>query len=141
MRCSAQGTRKAGLRHLRGILAFEPRDYLANYGLVSLCANSSRCDEARNAAARAHEVSGSPQALAGLLDSWKHVLDTEKRPSRFCKPFLPKPLARSMSRIQGSARFMSRLAVSTSPHRKLLLAQAEGDWDWLGGTGPALGTA
>jgi tetratricopeptide (TPR) repeat protein len=60
------GHTDSGLRHLRDILVFEPGDYLANYWLGLLAAHARQYDEARDAAYRAYEVSGSPQALAGL---------------------------------------------------------------------------
>ena len=60
------GCPDAGLRHLRDILAFEPNDYLANYWLGLLAAHARQCDEARDAAYRAYQVSGNPQALAAL---------------------------------------------------------------------------
>ena len=60
------GRADAGLRHLQGILAFEPDDYLANYWLGLLACHARRFDEAREAANRAYQVSGSTQALAAL---------------------------------------------------------------------------
>ena len=60
------GRPDAGLRHLRGILAFEPHDYLANYWLGLLASHARRFDEARDAACRAYQVSGSTQALAAM---------------------------------------------------------------------------
>jgi tetratricopeptide (TPR) repeat protein len=60
------GRADAGLRHLRGILAFEPDNYLANYWLGLLASHARRFDEARDAAFRAYQVSGSTQALAAL---------------------------------------------------------------------------
>jgi tetratricopeptide (TPR) repeat protein len=60
------GCQDAGLRHLRAILAFEPDDYLTNYWLALLSAQVRRLDEAREAAHRAYQVSGSTQALAAL---------------------------------------------------------------------------
>jgi tetratricopeptide (TPR) repeat protein len=60
------GRKDAGLRHLRGILAFEPHDYLTNYWLALLASQVRRLDEARDAAHRAYQVSGSTQALAAL---------------------------------------------------------------------------
>jgi tetratricopeptide (TPR) repeat protein len=60
------GRADAGLRHLRGILAFDPHDYLANYWLGLLASHARRFDEARDAARRAYQVSGSTQALTAL---------------------------------------------------------------------------
>lgn len=60
------GQPDAAVRHLRDILAFEPRDFLANQWLGHIAALTGRYDEAREAAARAFDISGSPKALAGL---------------------------------------------------------------------------
>jgi tetratricopeptide (TPR) repeat protein len=60
------GQRAAGLRHLRDILEFAPRDYLANYWLGLLSARLAKYDEARDAAARAYDVCRTSQALADL---------------------------------------------------------------------------
>jgi tetratricopeptide (TPR) repeat protein len=55
----------AAMRHLRDILAFEPHDFLANYWLGHIAAVAGKHDEAREAAARACDVSGTTKALAG----------------------------------------------------------------------------
>ncbi len=56
----------AAIRHLRDILAFEPRDFLANHWLGHISALTGQYDEAREAAARACDICGTTKALAGL---------------------------------------------------------------------------
>ena len=80
----------AAIRHLRDILAFEPRDLLANHWLGHISALTGQYDEAREAAARAFDISGSTKALAGLafvearaggVEAAESILDTLTRQS------------------------------------------------------------
>jgi len=60
------GQGEAATRHLRDILAFEPRDFLANFWLGHISALAGQYDEARESAARACDICDSTNALAGL---------------------------------------------------------------------------
>ena len=127
------GHQETGLRHLHGILAFEPRDYLANYWLGLLCAHSARYDEAREAAAGAYEVSGSSQALASLgfvegraghVEAAEAILQTLAVRAR------TQYVARS-----GPAAIHIALGHLDLAATELRFAQAEGEWE-LGWAGP-----
>jgi tetratricopeptide (TPR) repeat protein len=119
-------------RHLRDILAFEPRDYLANYWLSVVAALCRRFDEARSAAQHAHDTSGVSQALAGLgfveasaghkqkAERILHVLGATNR---------TQYVARSELAIIHVALGYLNIAAT-----QLRLAAAEGDWQlaWAG---------
>jgi tetratricopeptide (TPR) repeat protein len=126
------GRTDAGLGHLRGLLAFEPDDYLTNYWLGLLASHARRFDEAQEAAYRAYQVSGSTQALAALgyveatsgsvesaeaiLDSLAHSDNEYVARSGVCQIYV------ALGRLDRAAREWS-------------LAQAEGDWE-LGWAAP-----
>ena len=120
------GRPDAGLRHLRAVLAFEPDDYLANFWLGLLASHARRFDEARDAAYRAYQVSGSTQALAALgyveatsgsvepaeaiLDSLAHSDDGYVARSGVCQIYV------ALGRLDRAAREWS-------------VAHADGDWE------------
>jgi tetratricopeptide (TPR) repeat protein len=121
------GRPDSGLRHLRHILAFEPRNYLANYWLSLLAAHAARYDEAREAAKRAFQISGSAQALirlgfvearSGSVEAADAVLESLVElgksqyvaRSGFCEIYL------ALGRLDEAAREWVR-------------ARAEGDWE------------
>jgi tetratricopeptide (TPR) repeat protein len=60
------GKRGDAIRHLRDILEFEPDDYAANFWLSRTLSTAGHHDEARDAAGRAHTISGTARALANL---------------------------------------------------------------------------
>ena len=64
--CSVLVARTPACVTSAALLAFEPHDYLANFWLGLLASHARRFDEARDAAHRAYQVSGSTQALAAL---------------------------------------------------------------------------
>ena len=103
------GRPDAGLRHLRAVLALEPDDYLANFWLGLLASHARRFDEARDAAYRAYQVSGSTQALAAL-----GYVEARSGSSSQPKPsWTPLRIPTTdTSRDQVSARFTSRWGVS-----------------------------
>jgi tetratricopeptide (TPR) repeat protein len=121
------GQREASLRHLHGILAFEPHDYLANYWLGLLCAHSARYDEAHDAAARAYDVSGGAQPLAALgfvegraghIEAAESILQTltEMANTRYV----------AHSGLGSIHIALGNLDLAAT---ELRLAQAEGDWE------------
>jgi tetratricopeptide (TPR) repeat protein len=126
------GRPDAGLRHLRGLLAFEPHDYLSNLWLGLLASHARRFDEARDAANRAYQVSGSTQALAALgyveatsgsVEAAEAVLDSLANSDNGY-------VARScVCQIYVALGRLDRAA------REWGLAQAEGDWE-LGWAAP-----
>jgi tetratricopeptide (TPR) repeat protein len=132
------GHEAAALHHLRDLVAFEPRDYLANYWLGLLAARSARYDEARDAAARAYEISHSNQALAdlgfvealaGQVEAAEAILRTLTETAR------TEYVARSgLAAIHLALGRMARAAT------ELRRAYSEGDWE-LGweGTDPRWG--
>ena len=75
------GRSDAGLRHLRDILAFEPRDYLASYWVGLLAAHAGLYDEAHDAAVRASRISGIPRRLPNWGSS-RRSGGTLRRPRR-----------------------------------------------------------
>ena len=120
------GRADAGLRHLRGLLAFEPDDYLTNYWLGLLACHARCFDEAREAANRAYQVSGSTQALAALgyveatsgsVESAEASLDSLARSDNGY-------VARSgICQIHVALGRLERAA------REWTLARTEGDWE------------
>jgi tetratricopeptide (TPR) repeat protein len=121
------GQHAAGLRHLRDILEFEPDDYLANYCLGLVSARVAEYDEAREAAARAYELSRSTQALgqlgyveaqAGQVEAAEAILEQLTDAGR------NEYVARSsLAAIQLALGRLDRAAV------ELRRAYAEGDWE------------
>jgi tetratricopeptide (TPR) repeat protein len=127
------GRPDAGLRHLRDILAFEPHDYLANYWLGLLATHARRYDEARDAAYRAQEVSGNPQALAGLgfiearsqrVEAAEAILESLADSDK------TQYVARS-----GICQIYAALGRLDRAAREWTIARAEGDWE-LGWASP-----
>jgi tetratricopeptide (TPR) repeat protein len=117
----------AGLRHLRDILAFDSHDYLANYWLGLLATHARRYDEARDAASRAYEVSGSPQALTGLgfveaktqrIEAAEAILESlaDSAKTRY--------VARS-----GVCQIYAALGRLDRAAREWTIARTEGDWE------------
>jgi len=120
------GRMDAGLRHLRGILAFEPEDYLANFWLGLLASHARQFDEAREAASRAYQLSGSTQALAALgyveamsqsVESAEAVLDSLARSGNGY-------VARS-----GLGQIYIALGRLERAAREWTFGQADGDWE------------
>ena len=121
-----------GLRHLRDILAFEPHDYLANYWLGLLAAHARRYDEAQEAAQRAYNVSGSPQALAGLgfieaksrhVEAAEAILESLAHAGKVA--YVPR---------SGVCQIHVALERPDCAAREWTRARAEGDWElgWAG---------
>ena len=126
------GRPDAGLRHLRAVLAFEPHDYLSNFWLGLLASHARRFDEARDAACRAYQLSGSTQALAALgyveatsgsVEAAEAVLDSLAKSDNGY-------VARS-----GVCQIYVALGRLDRAAREWGLAQAEGDWE-LGWAAP-----
>ena len=122
------GRTDAGLRHLRDILAFEPHDYLANYWLGLLATHARRYDEARDAAYRAHEVSGNPRRSPGWGSSRRHH-NVSKRPRRSSSRSLTRTRPDTW-RGQVSARSTPRLDAWIAPLEsgRLLGRKETGNW-------------
>ena len=125
------GRADAGLRHLRAILAFEPHDYLANYWLGLLASHARRFDEARDAARRAYQVSGSTQALAawGFVEARSESVESAEA--------ILHSLAHSDGYVAHSGVCQIHVALGRldSAAREWTFAKAEGDWE-LGWAAP-----
>jgi tetratricopeptide (TPR) repeat protein len=121
------GRTDAGLRHLRDILAFEPHDYLANYWLGLLATHARRYDEARDAAYRAHEVSGNPQALAGLgfIEATAQRVEAAEA---ILESLADSDKTRYVAR-SGVCQIYAALGRSDRAAREWTLARAAGDWE------------
>jgi tetratricopeptide (TPR) repeat protein len=117
----------AAIRHLRDILAFEPRDFLANPWLGHICALTGRYDEARAAAARALDVSRTTKALGGLgfvearagrVEAAESILETLTQ--RASTEYV------AYSRLAAIHVALGRLPLAAQSLRR---AQHDGDWD------------
>jgi Flp pilus assembly protein TadD len=121
------GQHAAGLRHLRDILEFEPDDYLANYCLGLVSARLAEYDEARQAAARAYDLSRSNQALGqlGYVEAQAgHVEAAEAILEQLTVTARTEYVARSwLGAIQLTLGRLDRAAV------ELRRAYAEVDWE------------
>ena len=121
------GQQAAALRHLRQILELEPQDYLANYCLGLVSARSGRYDEAREAAARAYELSHTQQALGqlGYVEAQAgHVEAAEAILEQLTVIARTEYVARSwLGAIQLALGRWDRAAI------ELQRAYAEGDWE------------
>jgi hypothetical protein len=126
------GRPDAGLRHLRDILAFEPHDYLANYWLGLLASHARRMDEARDAACRAYQVSGSTQALAAL--GFIEARSQSVGAAEAILQSLASPGNRYVAR-SGVCQIYVALGCLDRAAREWTLARAEGDWE-LGWAAP-----
>ena len=125
------GRADAGLRHLRAILAFDRHDYLANYWLGLLASHVRRFDEARDAACRAYQVSGSTQALAawGFVEGRSESVETAEA--------ILHSLAHSDGYVahSGVCQIHAALGRFDNAAREWIVAKAEGDWE-LGWAAP-----
>jgi tetratricopeptide (TPR) repeat protein len=127
------GRPDAGLRHLRDILAFEPSDYLASFWLGLLAAHARMYDEAQDAAYRAYQVSGNPQALAvlGFIEGKsQHVEAAEAILESLADSDKTRYVASS-----GVCQIYVALGRLDRAAREWRLARWEGDWE-LGWAGP-----
>ena len=114
------------LRHLRDVLAFEPLDYLANYWLGLLASHARQLDEARDAARRAYQVSGSTQALAavGLIDATTQSVEAAEAILQSLEDSDTGYVARSgICQIHVALGHLDRAA------QEWTRARAEGDWE------------
>jgi tetratricopeptide (TPR) repeat protein len=120
------GRPDAGLRHLRGILAFEPHDYLTNYWLGLLASHARRFDEARDAARRAYDVSGSSQALAalGYVEATSGSVESAEATLDSLGQSKNRYVARS-----GVCQIYLALGRLDRAAREWTCAQNEGDWE------------
>jgi Tfp pilus assembly protein PilF len=125
----AAGHEKLAIRHLLDVLEIAPDDYLANHFLGELCALTGRPDEAREAAANAHAMSGSTQALCGLglaeasaarTEAAEAILEelTKAAPTRYVAPTGLAAIHLALGRLPPAATELAR-------------ARREGDW-WIG---------
>jgi tetratricopeptide (TPR) repeat protein len=121
------GQGDTAMRHLQDILAFEPRDFLANFWLGHIAAVSGHYDEAREAAARACDVSCTTKALAGLawvearagrVDAAESILETLTDRAR--KEYV------AHSRLAAIHVALGQLPLA---EQSLQRAQRDGDWD------------
>ncbi len=126
------GRPDAGLRHLRGVLAFEPHDYLTNFWLGLLASHARRFDEARDAAYRAYQVSGSTQALAalGYVEATSGSVESAEAILYSLANSDNGYVARS-----GICQIYVALGRLDRAAREWSFAQAEGDWE-LGWAAP-----
>jgi tetratricopeptide (TPR) repeat protein len=126
------GRPDAGLRHLRGILAFEPNDYLTNYWLGLLASHARRFDEAIEAANRAYDVSGSTQALAalGFVQATSGSVESAEASLYSLAHSDNRYVARS-----GVCQIYLALGRLSRAAREWTYAQTEGDWE-LGWAAP-----
>ncbi len=115
------------VRHLRDILAFEPRDFLANHWLGHMSALSGQYDEAQEAASRAYDVSGTTIALgalgfvearAGRVEAAESILErlTDSARTDYV----------AHSRLAAIHVALGQLPLAA---RSLQRAQRDGDWD------------
>ncbi len=117
----------AARRHLRDILAFEPRDFLANFWLSHISAVAGAYDEARDAALRACGASETTKALAAL--GW-----VEARSGRVdaAESILEKLNERARAEYVAHSR-LAAIHVALGRHRQavqaLRRARRDGDWD------------
>jgi tetratricopeptide (TPR) repeat protein len=116
----------AARRHLRDILAFEPRDFLANYWLGHISALAGHYDEARDASAQACDVSRSTKALSGL--AW-----VEARAGRIeaADSILERLTERARTEYVAHSRLAAiHVALGDLPRAARCLEQAQRDGDW-----------
>ena len=117
----------AARRHLRDILAFEPRDFLANLWLSHISAVAGEYDEALDAAARACTASETTKALAAL--GW-----VEARAGRVeaAESILERLNHRARTEYVAHSR-LAAIHVALGQHRRaarsLRRASRDGDWD------------
>jgi tetratricopeptide (TPR) repeat protein len=116
-------------RHLLDILAIAPEDYFATYCLGQLCALTGRSDEAREASARAYELSGSTQALcgrglaeacAGRTEAAEAILEELTRPT-------------GVSYVAPTGVAAIHVALGRFPVAAFELARAQREGDWMTG--------
>lgn len=116
----------AATRHLRDILAFEPRDFLANYWLGHISALTGQYDEAREAAAGACDICDCTKALAGLGF-------VEARAGRIeaAESILETLALRARTEYVAHSRLAAiRVALGQLPLAAESLEQARRDGDW-----------
>ncbi len=117
----------AALRHLHDILAIEPRDFLGNYWLGHIAALVGRYDEAREAAARACDISATTKALAGL--AWVEAMAGRVEAAECIRETL---IERARTEYVAHSRLAAiHVALGELPlaAQSLQRARRDGDWD------------
>ncbi|HEU4694865.1 MAG TPA: hypothetical protein VFS23_41145, partial [Vicinamibacterales bacterium] len=121
------GQADAALRHLHDILAIEPRDFLGNYWLGHIAALVGRYDEAREAAARACDISATTKALAGL--AWVEAMAGRVEAAECIRETL---IERARTEYVAHSRLAAiHVALGELPlaAQSLQRAGRDGDWD------------
>jgi Tfp pilus assembly protein PilF len=117
----------AARRHLRDILACEPRDFLANFWLSHIAAVAGEYDEARDAARRACSVCETTKALAAL--GW---VEARAGQVEAADAILERLNDRARTEYVAHSR-VAAIHVALGRHRlaaqSLRRAYRDGDWD------------